>query len=80
MLATGISTRMVFSTTVQLISIMLSSWLDHQMMLGPSRTAGEEHGEKTDTSDWPREILAMCASVLPTPSDHESNLRFIIFL
>ena len=32
-------------------SITPSSWLDHQMMLGPSRTAGEGHGEKTDTSD-----------------------------
>ena len=51
MLPTGISTRMVFLTIALLTSITPSSWLDHQMMLGPSRTAGEGHGEKTDTSD-----------------------------
>ena len=33
------------------------------MRPGPSRTAGARLGEKKDTSDWLKEILAMCASV-----------------
>ena len=64
MLPTGHPTNQVFSITAKLPSTTVSSQSVLVINIGKSRTLGELHGEKVDSSDLPQETLAVSATLL----------------
>ena len=81
MQATGTSTEVVFSITAPKTSTTLCSSSVHLKLHGLSRTVGQLLGERVDTSDCPREILALSARDHHSPFDlnHPQTYIFTTF-
>jgi hypothetical protein len=80
MQATGIFTRVEFSTTAPRTSTTLCSWLALVSQPGLSKTVGDQLGENQATSVLPREILALFAKVHLSQSDTNSSLSPLLFM